>query len=89
MSERVFILGAGQVGQGLFRAFRASRVDVLGLHSRRPIALATSSGHLPSAIGDANAVIVAVRDEQLDGALAEVVDATAAIEAVAGWHPAR
>lgn len=76
MSERVFIIGAGQVGKGLFRAFRAASVDVLGLHSRRPTALATSSGHLPSAIADANTVIVAVRDEQIDDALAELVDAT-------------
>lgn len=77
MSERVFILGAGQVGQGLFRAFRAANVDVLGLHSRRPSPLATSSGQLPGTIGDANAVIIAVRDEQIDDALAEVVDSTA------------
>ena len=78
MSERVFIVGAGQVGKGLFRAFRAADVEVVGLHSRRPTALATSSGHLPAAIADANAVIVAVRDDQLDGALGEVVDATTA-----------
>jgi predicted short-subunit dehydrogenase-like oxidoreductase (DUF2520 family) len=78
VSERVFIVGAGQVGKGLFRAFRAAGVDVLGLHSRRPTALATSSGHLPATIAEANAVIVAVRDDQLDDALAEVVDATTA-----------
>jgi len=78
VSERVFIVGAGQVGKGLFRAFRAAGVDVLGLHSRRPTALATSSGHLPATNAEANAVIVAVRDDQLDDALAEVVDATTA-----------
>jgi predicted short-subunit dehydrogenase-like oxidoreductase (DUF2520 family) len=75
VSERVFILGAGQVGQGLYRAFRAAHVDMLGLHSRRPNGVATSSGHIPATIGDANAVIVAVRDEQLNGALGEVIDA--------------
>jgi predicted short-subunit dehydrogenase-like oxidoreductase (DUF2520 family) len=75
VSERVFILGAGQVGQGLFRAFRTAHVDIIGLHSRRPSGVATSSGHLPATIGDANAVIVAVRDEQLDDALGEVIDA--------------
>lgn len=39
--------------------------------------MATSSGSLPPALGDANTVIVAVRDEQIDDALAELVDATA------------
>lgn len=75
MSERVFILGAGQVGVGLFRAFRAAHVEVVGLHSRRPSPVATSSGHLPSSIGDANTIIVAVRDNQIDDAFAELVDA--------------
>lgn len=77
MSERVFILGAGQVGTGLFRALRAAGVDVLALHSHRPSPVATSSGPLPAALGDANTVIVAVRDEQIDDALAELVDSTA------------
>ena len=76
MSERVFILGAGQVGVGLFRAFRAAHVEVVGLHSRRPSPVATSSGHLPSSIGDANTIMVAVRDNQIDDAFAELVDAT-------------
>ena len=76
MSERVFILGAGQVGVGLFRALRAVGVDVLGLHSHRASPAATSSGTLPANLGDANTVIVAVRDEQIDDALAELVDAT-------------
>jgi predicted short-subunit dehydrogenase-like oxidoreductase (DUF2520 family) len=39
--------------------------------------VATSSKFLPPALGDANTVIVAVRDEQIDDALAELVDATA------------
>jgi len=77
VSERVFIVGAGQVGVGLFRAFRAARVEVVGLHSRRHSSVATSSGQLPSAISDANAIIVAVRDDQLDGVLADLVDAAA------------
>ena len=77
MSERVFILGAGHVGVGLFRAFRAAGVEVLGLHSHRPNPPATSSGSLPPVLGDANTVIVAVRDEQIDDALAELIDAAA------------
>jgi predicted short-subunit dehydrogenase-like oxidoreductase (DUF2520 family) len=76
VSERVFILGAGQVGTGLYRAFRAAGVEVLGLHSHRASSLATSSGPLPAALGDANTVLVAVRDEQIDDALAELIEAT-------------
>jgi len=76
VSERVFILGAGQVGAGLSRALRAAGVEVLGLHAHRPSPVATSSGSLPTVLSDANTVIVAVRDEQIDDALAELVDAT-------------
>ncbi|MDP9178522.1 MAG: DUF2520 domain-containing protein [Gemmatimonadota bacterium] len=76
MSERVFIIGAGQVGRGLFRSFRESGVEVVGFHSRRPSPIATSHGALPPVIGDANTIIVAVRDDQLDGVLADLVDAT-------------
>lgn len=75
MSERVFIVGAGQVGRGLFRAFRASGgVELLGLHGRRPSAFTTSSGALPPVLADANAVILAVRDDQIDDAIAELIE---------------
>lgn len=74
MTERVLIIGAGQVGRGLFRAFRdASGVDVLGLHGHRPSGFATSSGAMPSAIADANAIVVAVRENQLDDVLSELL----------------
>lgn len=73
MTERVFIIGAGQVGRGLSRAFRASGVDVLGLHGRRASAGATSSGSLPSAASNANSIIVAVREEQIDDVLADLI----------------
>ncbi len=73
MSERVLIVGAGQVGRGLFRAFRASGIDVLGLHGRRPSPFTTSSGALPPAIASINTVVVAVRDDQIDDALAELM----------------
>jgi len=76
VSERVFIVGAGHVGVGLFRAFRAANVEVIGLHSRRHSSVATSSGSFPATIGDANAVIVAVRDYQLDGVLSDLVETT-------------
>lgn len=76
MSERIFIVGAGQVGVGLYRAFRAAGAGVLGLHSRRHTPFATSSGTLPISLGDANAVIVAVQDEQIDATIGELVEST-------------
>lgn len=76
MSERVFIIGPGQVGRGLFRAFRTSEVEVVGLHGKRPSGLATSSGALPEEMSGANVVMVSVRDPQLDEALEEVIAAT-------------
>jgi predicted short-subunit dehydrogenase-like oxidoreductase (DUF2520 family) len=74
VSERVLIVGAGQVGRGLFRAFRASGIDVLGLHGRRATAWTTSSGALPPVISDANTIVLAVRDNQIDDAIAELLN---------------
>jgi len=64
------------VGRGLFRAFRASGVEVVGLHGKRPAGVATSHGPIPPEIAEANIVIVSVRDTQLEPALAEVVAAS-------------
>ncbi len=75
MSERVFIIGAGQVGRGLSRAFRASGVEVLGVHGRTPSEYATSHGVMPPAIRDANTVIVAVRDPQIAGVVSGLAGA--------------
>lgn len=75
MSERVFIIGAGQVGRGLSRAFRASGVELVGLHGRKPSEFTTSSGELPAAVRDANVVIVAVRDPQIAGVISELAGA--------------
>jgi predicted short-subunit dehydrogenase-like oxidoreductase (DUF2520 family) len=72
VSERVFIIGPGHVGRGLFRAFRASGVEVVGLHGKRPSAVATSSGEIPRAASQANVILVCVRDPQLDGAIQEL-----------------
>jgi predicted short-subunit dehydrogenase-like oxidoreductase (DUF2520 family) len=74
VSERVFILGAGLVGRGLFRAFRGAGVEVVGLHSRRPSPAATSSGSLPAVVADANVVVVAVRDHQIDDAIEQLIE---------------
>jgi predicted short-subunit dehydrogenase-like oxidoreductase (DUF2520 family) len=73
VTERVLIVGAGQVGRGLYRAFRSSGIDVLGLHGHRATGHATSSGPLPSSIASANTIVVAVRDDQIDDALAELM----------------
>lgn len=75
MSERVFIIGPGHVGRGLFRAFRASEVEVVGLHGKRPSGVATSTGALPVEVAGANVVIVCVRDPQLDETMEELTAA--------------
>jgi predicted short-subunit dehydrogenase-like oxidoreductase (DUF2520 family) len=77
VSERVFVIGPGHVGRGLVRAFRASGVEVVGLHGKRPSGVATSTGNIPADASRANVVIVSVRDAQLDDTLAEVSAATA------------
>lgn len=74
MSERVFIVGAGQVGRGLYRAFRGAGIEVLGLHGRRHTAWTTSTGAIPSTISDANTIVLAVRDHQIDDVIEELVD---------------
>jgi len=77
VSERVFIIGPGHVGRGLFRAFRASGVEVVGLHGKRPSGVATSTGNIPGDASRANVVIACVRDTQLDDTIAEVSVAAA------------
>jgi predicted short-subunit dehydrogenase-like oxidoreductase (DUF2520 family) len=72
VTERVFIIGPGHVGRGLFRAFRASGVEVVGLHGKRPSGVATSTGALPAEMAGANVIIVCVRDAQLDETIEEL-----------------
>jgi predicted short-subunit dehydrogenase-like oxidoreductase (DUF2520 family) len=76
LSERVFIIGPGHVGRGLFRAFRASGVEVTGLHGKRPSGINTSTGEIPADAARSNVVLLCVRDAQLDDAIAEVAAAT-------------
>ncbi|HEV2016993.1 MAG TPA: Rossmann-like and DUF2520 domain-containing protein [Gemmatimonadaceae bacterium] len=76
MSERVFIIGPGHVGRGLSRAFRASGVEVVGLHGKRPSGVATSTGALPKELASANVIVVCVRDPQLDETIDEVIAAS-------------
>src|SRR5437868_11255757 len=75
MTERVFLVGPGHVGRGLFRAFRASGVEVVGLHGKRPSGIATSTGSIPADASRANLVIISVRDPQLDDTIGEVAAA--------------
>lgn len=72
MSERVFIIGAGQVGRGLSRAFRASGVEIVGLHGHKPSESTTTSGELPNVIRDANVVLIAVQDPLIAGVVGEL-----------------
>ncbi|HEX5435988.1 MAG TPA: DUF2520 domain-containing protein [Gemmatimonadaceae bacterium] len=77
MSERIFIQGAGRAGLGLARALRASGADVAGVHGRHnPGGLdGVTTGALPAALREAGVVLVAVRDAQIDEAVAELVAA--------------
>ena len=68
---RVFILGAGRVGRGLAGALRASGIDIVGLHGRRPD-VGITAGALPAAAGTADVIMVTVRDTQIDDALREI-----------------
>jgi predicted short-subunit dehydrogenase-like oxidoreductase (DUF2520 family) len=75
VSERVFVIGPGHVGRGLFRAFRAAGVDVVGLHGKRPSGVATSTGALPPEMARANVIVVCVRDPQIDETIDELIAA--------------
>jgi predicted short-subunit dehydrogenase-like oxidoreductase (DUF2520 family) len=70
-------MGAGRAGLSLARAFRASGVEVAGVHGRHnpggPDGV--SVGALPPALERARVVLVAVRDAQLDDALRELLAA--------------
>ncbi len=84
MTDRVFILGAGRAGRGLARALRASGVTLAGLHGRRTDAGEdiVTAGPLPASLRDATAILVAVRDAQLDQALGELLAGSLPDEAV-------
>lgn len=47
----------------------------MGLHGKRPSAVATSSGDIPKEAAQANVVIICVRDTQLDDTITEVAAA--------------
>lgn len=68
MSERIFIVGAGKVGRGLAFAFRSAGLQVLGVHARTPREGATTSGEYPRVMSEANVIILAVSDSELNDA---------------------
>ena len=70
-SPRVFVLGAGRAGLALARGLAEGGIRVTGVHGRRA-SEGVTAGALPPQLGDATTVIVAVRDAQLDAALAEL-----------------
>jgi predicted short-subunit dehydrogenase-like oxidoreductase (DUF2520 family) len=74
VTDRVFILGAGRAGLGLARAFRASGIPLAGIHGRHAVydEVPVTAGALTPALGDATAVLVAVRDGQMESALEEL-----------------
>lgn len=82
MRDRVFVLGAGRAGRSVANALSATgEVDLIGLHGRRAGAGITS-GELPPSLALATAVLIAVRDPQLDDAFAMLAQASLAEGAV-------
>ena len=74
---RLFVLGAGRAGLGVARAVAEAGGEVVGVHGRRPLPAeaplgTVTAGRLPAALDAATVVLVAVRDHQLDAALAEL-----------------
>lgn len=84
MSDRVFILGAGRVGLGLARALRAAGVELAGVHGHRAqeYPVPVSAGSLPPSVASATIVVISVRDAQIDAAVAELMAAPLAGDAV-------
>ena len=80
---RVFVVGAGRAGLGVAQAVRAAGGTIAGVHGRRASAGAggkgaVTTGPLPPAVGEAEIVLVAVQDRELDAALAPLADRAAA-----------
>jgi predicted short-subunit dehydrogenase-like oxidoreductase (DUF2520 family) len=70
------VLGAGRAGTALADALSRNSVKIVGLHGRRPArrtSLRVSTGPIPRSIGEADIVLVTVRDSQLDAAFGEVL----------------
>lgn len=82
----LFVVGAGRAGLGVAYAVQAGGGRVIGVHGRRAGATtplgAITFGPLPAAITTVDVVLVAVRDRQLDEAIAQVAERGLAPNAV-------
>ncbi len=81
-APRVFVVGAGRAGLGIAAAVRAAGGTIAGVHGRRARSEGASvdrvtAGRLPSSLGDADVVLVAVQDRALDAALAPLTERAA------------
>lgn len=73
-TARVFVIGAGKAGRALTHAMRVGGVDVVGLHGRQS-EIGITSGEWPPTLASATAVLVTVRDAELDGVLRDLLSA--------------
>jgi predicted short-subunit dehydrogenase-like oxidoreductase (DUF2520 family) len=73
-TARVFVIGAGKAGRALAHAMRVGGVDVVGMHGRKP-EIGITSGAWPATLALASAVLVTVRDAELDGGLRDLLSA--------------
>jgi predicted short-subunit dehydrogenase-like oxidoreductase (DUF2520 family) len=73
-TARAFVIGAGKAGRALTHAMRVGGVDVVGLHGRQP-GHGITSGAWPATLALASAVLVTVRDAELDGLLRDLESA--------------
>jgi predicted short-subunit dehydrogenase-like oxidoreductase (DUF2520 family) len=73
-AARVFVIGAGKAGRALVHAMRVGGVDVVGLHGRKPDHGVTT-GAWPATLALATAVLVTVRDAELEGVLHDLLSA--------------
>ena len=73
-TARVFVIGAGKAGRALAHAIRGGGVDVVGMHGRKP-EVGITSGAWPATLALASAVLVTVRDAELDGVLRDLLSA--------------
>ncbi len=79
----VGILGPGRAGLGLALALRRAGITVLGVHGRRrkavPRGVRLSVGDVPPWLGAADIILLAVRDDALEGAVRQLAQAQRAL----------
>ena len=82
-SLAVGIIGPGRAGLGLALALRRAGIRVLGVHGRRrkavPRGVRLSVGDVPPWLGEADIILLAVRDDALEGAVRQLAPAHSAL----------